>query len=453
MKAYLAIFYHLMKKERNLNPIPLQFKKNGLLCRWVVLEMLGQILVEKRLISDLKENQKFPFWHLIPEQKARSLSLLETILRNLSVIDNIIKLYLRQETRIRIINILRIAAAEILFDKIAIHAAVDSAVRLTKTDKKSFRFSGLVNAICRKITTRLADNSRLEDPLLNNEFVIDLNKTYNINIIRKFGLAQKLRPPLDLTIKDDCRLKYYASLLKGNLLPSGTIRLEHNRQVTKLPGYAEGDWWVQDFSASIPIRLLGSVKGLDALDVCAAPGGKTLQLVSGGAHVTALDISTKRAAVLRANLNRTKLLANVVNEDVQKFEVKNLFDIVLVDAPCSATGTIRRNCDLQYLNPYKRIRSLVSQQKAIFKRAMLFVKPGGRLVYCTCSLAPAEGESVVSEIVKNSSNWSQVFINAESLGINSEWVDSYGGLRLRPDYWSAIGGMDGFYIAILRREN
>lgn len=439
--------------EKNLDFIPTRYTKHGLLCRWIVLEMLGKIFIEKKMISDIEGDIKFSFWHLLPEQKARSLALLETILRNLSLIDNLVTTYLRERTNIRILNIIRIASAELLFNGIRSHAAVDSAVRLTKLEKKLTRFSGLVNAVCRKIALKHHDSSSLGSPSLDKNFVSELRNYYDLDTIKKFSLAQKKRPPLDITIKKLNKQNYYADLLNGMVLSSGTIRLENQNQVSRTPGFEDGDWWVQDFSASIPVRLFGSIEGLSALDVCAAPGGKTMQLAAGGAQVTALEISTKRAKLIQNNLSRTKLSARVIIKDIRNFTTKNLFDIVLVDAPCSATGTIRRNCDLQYLNPHKRVHSLVEQQKFILKRAMSFVKPGGRLIYCTCSLLPAEGEEVIEEALQSSKNWKQTIINAENLGINKKWIDDNGGLRLRPDYWQSIGGMDGFYIAMLSKKN
>ena len=177
-----------------------------------------------------------------------------------------------------------------------------------------------------------------------------------------------------------------------------------------------------------------------------------MQLVSGGAKVTALEVSNKRANLLLDNLSRTKLQADVKVANFKTFNIENRFDIVLVDAPCSATGTIRRNCELQYLNPYKRIDLLIKEQISILEKAMLFVKPGGRLLYCTCSLVPSEGEKIIKKIFENNDNWKQIIIDGKTLGVNPEWVDCFGGLRLRPDYWATTGGMDGFYIAILRKD-
>ena len=435
-----------------MNIIPDHYQNHGLACRWVVLEMLGKILVEKKMNSDIKENDNFPFKGMVPEHKARSLSLLENILRNMSTLDNMINDYLTQKTNIRVMNILRICSAEILIDKIACHAAVDSAVRLAKFDKKLFRFSGLINAVCRKISKAVKDGKVLDNPSLSNDFEVLLKKTYSSDIVKKFGLAQASRPPLDLTVRDESSTKNYANLLDAKILPSGSLRLLHQRQVSKLAGYDTGDWWVQDFSASIPVRLLGDINGLQILDVCAAPGGKTMQLASNGAVVTAIEVSKRRSKTLSENLLRTGLIAHIRTEDICNSNMGELYDVVLVDAPCSSTGTIRRNCDLQFLEPLKRISGLVKQQKIILKKSMQFVKTGGRLLYCTCSLMPEEGEDIINQILKDEVSWKQLQIKPEEFGIQSDWIDKFGGLRLQPNFWENLGGMDGFYIAMLVKE-
>ena len=435
-----------------MNVIPDHYQNHGLSCRWVVLEMLGKILVEKRMISDIKESDNFPFKGMVPEHKARTLSLLENVLRNMSTLDTMINHYLTQKTSIRVMNILRICSAEILIDKIACHAAVDSAVRLAKLDKKLLRFSGLINAVCRKISKSMKEGNILNNPSLSSDFEGLLKKTYKLDTIKKFGLAQASRPPLDLTLRDESLAKNFANLLTGKILPSGSLRLLHQRQVSKLAGYDTGDWWVQDFSASLPVRLLGDINGLQILDVCAAPGGKTMQLVSNGAIVTAIEVSKRRSKILSENLLRTGLIADIKTEDICNSKIEELYDVVLVDAPCSSTGTIRRNCDLQFLEPLKRISGLVKQQKTILKKSMQFVKTGGRLMYCTCSLMPEEGEDIIMQILKDEVRWKQLQIKPKEFGIQSEWIDKFGGLRLQPNFWEALGGMDGFYIAMLVKE-
>ena len=433
--------------------IPACYQSNGLASRWVALEMLGAILVEKKMLSEVKENKKFPLYNLLPEQRARSISLLEGVLRNLPALDGVISDYVdKKKTNFRIINILRLAAAEIILDKIAIHAAVDSAVRLTKLDKKIARLSGLVNAVCRKVSKQFIIGITFPEPCLNSDLLLPLEIIYGVEVSKRLSFAQGKTPPIDITVKNKMLESYYADTLKANVLSSGSLRMLSKGQISKLPGYSDGEWWVQDFSASLPVRLLGNIKDKLVLDVGAAPGGKTMQIAANGAEVVAVEISKTRAKILTDNLKRTILVADIKIEDICSFTTDKLFDVILVDAPCSATGTIRRNYDLQYLDPIKRVSGLVRQQKLILKKSMRFIKPGGTLLYCTCSLLPDEGENVINEVLLKSSDWNQIPIDCDKLGIDSDWLDDAGGLRLRPDYWETIGGMDGFYIAMLQNK-
>ena len=177
-----------------------------------------------------------------------------------------------------------------------------------------------------------------------------------------------------------------------------------------------------------------------------------MQLASNGAVVTAIEVSKRRSKTLSENILRTCLIAHIRTEDICNSNTGELYDVVLVDAPCSSTGTIRRNCDLQFLEPLKRISGLVKQQKIILKKSMQFVKTGGRLMYCTCSLMPEEGEDIINQILKDEVSWKQLQIKPEEFGIQSDWIDKFGGLRLQPNFWETLGGMDGFYIAMLVKE-
>jgi 16S rRNA (cytosine967-C5)-methyltransferase len=214
-----------------------------------------------------------------------------------------------------------------------------------------------------------------------------------------------------------------------------------------LPGFVEGAFWVQDAAAALAVKLLGDVRGLSVLDLCAAPGGKTLQLADGGAEVVALDISGPRLVRLRENLARTGLKAKVVTADALQWEPEALFDAVLLDGPCSATGTIRRHPDLPFLRQASDIPGLVALQAQLIDRALGFLKPGGRLVYCTCSLLQDEGEAQVASALARHPG--VVMLRPEVAGIEPGWMGERG-LRLRPDYWAERGGMDGFYMACLQ---
>ncbi|KMK68676.1 NOL1/NOP2/sun family protein [Puniceibacterium sp. IMCC21224] len=231
------------------------------------------------------------------------------------------------------------------------------------------------------------------------------------------------------------------------LLPTGSVRLTGAGQVTALPGFVEGAWWVQDAAAALPVRLLGDVAGRDVLDMCAAPGGKTMQLAAGGANVTALDLSPARLERVAENLARTGLSAKMVTGDA--LDHQGVYDAILLDAPCSATGTIRRHPDLPHARIGDGIAELIGLQAQMIDHALDLLAPGGRLVFCTCSLLPDEGECQVEEAVVRHPGLEVLHVDAP--WIAPEWRTSEGGLRLRPDFWPDLGGMDGFYMAVLHK--
>jgi 16S rRNA (cytosine967-C5)-methyltransferase len=218
-------------------------------------------------------------------------------------------------------------------------------------------------------------------------------------------------------------------------------------QVSALPGFEAGDWWVQDMAAAMPVKLLGEVQGLTVLDMCAAPGGKTLQLAAAGAKVTALDLSEPRLKRVAENLARTGLNAELVAGDAMEHEGR--YDAILLDAPCSATGTIRRHPDLPHAHEGERIFELIGLQEAMLDHALRLLKPGGKLVYATCSLIPDEGECQIEEAL---SRHEDITVGALDFDwIESAWRSEEGGLRLRPDFLASKGGMDGFYMALLHK--
>jgi 16S rRNA (cytosine967-C5)-methyltransferase len=234
------------------------------------------------------------------------------------------------------------------------------------------------------------------------------------------------------------------------MLPTGSLRLADKGQVSGLPGYEAGGWWVQDAAAALAVRLLGDVSGLRVLDLCAAPGGKTLQLASLGAKVTALDLSGPRMLRLSENLVRTGLSASLVIADALQWEPEAGFDAILLDAPCSATGTIRRHPDLPFIKDGSELAELVVLQAALLDRALGWLSPGGRLVYCTCSLLPDEGEGQLAAALARHPG---LIVQQPALaGVDPAWITPQGGLRLRPDYWAEQGGMDGFFMVALTKS-
>jgi 16S rRNA (cytosine967-C5)-methyltransferase len=254
--------------------------------------------------------------------------------------------------------------------------------------------------------------------------------------------VQAEAPPLDLTVRDG------AEVPEGVLLPTGSLRLVSGGQVSSMPGYEAGGWWVQDAAAALPARLLDAKAGERVLDLCAAPGGKTLQLAATGADVVALDISEPRLKRLRENLGRTGLTAEVVAADALQWEPEEKFDAILLDAPCSATGTIRRHPDLPFVKDGSEVEGLIALQAALIDRALGWLKPSGRLVFAVCSLLPEEGEGQLAAALARHSG-----LRAEKVdlaGIEPHWWAEAGGLRLRPDLWADRGGMDGFFMARLQ---
>jgi len=253
-------------------------------------------------------------------------------------------------------------------------------------------------------------------------------------------------PPLDLTLRET--KSDWAERLGGISLAPGHVRLAPGARVTDLPGFAEGAWWVQDLSASLPARMIGQSSGR-ALDLCAAPGGKTMQLAAAGWEVTAVDLSEARLKRVRENLARTRLTARLVVGDALTFNDAP-YDAVLLDAPCSATGIFRRHPDVLYRAHPRVIATMAERQQAMLARAASLVKPGGCLIYSVCSLEPEEGERVADAFLATHSSFAPEAIGAEELPEGMA-PDAEGRLRMLPGMFADQGGTDGFFVARFRR--
>jgi len=271
---------------------------------------------------------------------------------------------------------------------------------------------------------------------------------YTKPVVVSMEAAHAAGAPLDLTPKDG-DAETLAERVGGTVTPSGSVRLQDIGQITALPGFDEGDWWVQDTAAAMPVALLAPKPGEEILDLCCAPGGKTMQLAAAGATVTALDQNPRRMERVRENLTRTGLTATLITGDALTYS-EGAFDAILLDAPCTATGTIRRHPDLPYAKDGSDFAELFQLQERMIDHALTLLKPGGRLIFCTCSLLPDEGEIQVEDALKRTPN---LRVEPPVLPwIDPSWITAEGGLRLRPDYWGDIGGMDGFYMAVLRKD-
>ena len=410
----------------------------GLTARRAVLALLDGVL-DKGV--SLAEQGDAPLAGLSAGDRARAQRLASAVLRQAEPIDRMLGAHLHKEPPLAVLNILRLAVTE-LAEGGAAHGVVNSAVELARRDKTTQGLAGLVNAVLRKFPPPVV----IEGPVqrLPGWLRQALVARYGKVAVGKMEEVQSRTPVVDLTLR---RGTAADSLSGGETLPTGSLRLTAGGQISALPGFAEGAFWVQDAAAALAVRMLGDVTGLSVLDLCAAPGGKTLQLADGGAEVTALDISGPRLVRLQENLARTGLRAKIVTADALQWAPPAPYDAILLDAPCSATGTIRRHPDLPFLRLPSDIAGLVELQARLLDRALGWLKPGGRLVYCTCSLLQDEGEGQIAAALLRHPNL--VMLRPEIAGIDPAWMGARG-LRLRPDYWAETGGMDGFFMACLQ---
>lgn len=348
-------------------------------------------------------------------------------------------------------DILSLGIAQLLFMKSNAPAAINLAVELAKGDTNARHFTGLINAVLRKAQ---AEGPPAADPSRNMPDWLTklLASAYDWEAVHAVAEAHMAEAALDITAGSEAAL--WAERLGGKLLPTGTIRLAADHPpVTELPGFEEGAWWVQDAAAALPAKLLGDVRGKNILDLCAAPGGKTAQLAAAGARVTAVDSSTARVRRLEANMRRLKLDVACLTSEVRKLPTDQTYDAVLLDAPCSATGTMRRHPDLAHLKSAQQVDKLASVQSTMLDHASQLAQQGGTLVYCVCSLLPREGEWQAENFLKRHPQFELHPIAATEIGGQQQFITPNGCLRTLPSM--TIGqshGLDGFFAARFTRR-
>ena len=434
-------------------------REPGLAARRLVVAALGEVVQRRLPLDDRLEI------HLSSEEASelaaqdRGLvrAIATTAMRHLGTIRKALGERLKNglpQGAPKVEPILISAIAQILFLGIPDHAAVDTAVRLAREDAKALHFASLVNAVLRRIVREreafLKTVNALRDDtpewLARRWF-----ETYGPEKAVRIAASHADELAVDLTVKDNA--VGWASRLGAVLLPTGSLRLTNRDGIATLPGYHDGHWWVQDAAAAIPARLIGAKPGMRVLDLCAAPGGKTAQLATSGASVTAVDRSAQRMDRLRQNLDRLKLNAETHVADALTFKA-DPFDAVLIDAPCSSTGTIRRHPDVAWTKTLEDVLKLAAMQKRLLDRAAKLLKPGGILVYATCSLEREESEAQVEALLKREPRFHRVPIMAEEIGGMTELLTADGDLRTLPFQFSGensrLSGCDGFYAARLR---
>jgi 16S rRNA (cytosine967-C5)-methyltransferase len=356
--------------------------------------------------------------------------------------------------------ILLCGAAQLVCLDMPPHAVVDLAVEATRRDRAARRFAKLTNAILRRVGERGASLLVGQDRLRLNipDWLWQRWSTaYGEEAARAIAAASLREAPLDITLKtsESACAAPWAERLGGVILPTGSIRLPSSARIEELPGYTDGAWWVQDAASALVVRLAGDVAGRTVADLCAAPGGKTAQLAAAGAHAAAVDISPARLERVRENLQRLGLVAEIVAADATKWSPGRAFDVVILDAPCTATGTIRRHPDILRLKRAEDVARMVELQRLLLANAATLVRPGGLLIYSTCSLEPEEGAAQIVAFLANHPTFERVPIAPSEIAGEADWITAAGELRTYPFHMprerAAESGMDGFYAARLRR--
>jgi 16S rRNA (cytosine967-C5)-methyltransferase len=429
----------------------------GFAAREVAAGLLAAVLDEHHSLDALLESHP-GLAGLAPRDRAFARAVVGTALRRHGTLDAILNSLVakRPPHAGALFPIMEIAAAQILFMDVADHAAGSVAIDQIAADHDARHFKGLANAVLRRI-------GREKDPLLKSAAEVPGRdtpewlwsrwlKAYGEAATEKIADAHRLEPSLDFSVKRNP--EGWAEKLGGIVLPTGSVRAIASGPIELMPGFAEGEWWVQDAAAALPAMLLGDVRGIRVADLCAAPGGKTAALANAGAHVTAVDISAPRLARLTDNLNRLRLTAETVTADVLTWQPREPFDAILLDAPCTSTGTIRRHPDIAWLKRADDVAALAALQAKMITRATSSLKPGGILIYCTCSLEPEEGETQITRAIAELPLVS-LPVSAAEIGGLAEAINPYGNIRTLPFHLPyptpRLSGLDGFFIARLRK--
>ena len=430
----------------------------GFATRALAAEILESVLRRRRAFDDEINSGATQAALAELEERDRGLTraLAATVLRRLGTLRHLIGALVERGLPAkapRVETALLLGAAQILFLDVPDHAAVDLSVRLAQADRQAMHFAALVNAVLRRVAREGAERlAALDTVMLDTPpwLMARWIGAYGEATARAIAAANGREPALDLTVKSDP--EHWAVQLGGRVLPTGSVRTVVPGAVTALPGFAEGAWWVQDAAAALPARLFGDIAGLRVADLCAAPGGKAAQLAVAGAHVTAVDRAPARVARLRENLSRLHLDAEIVCAEVEKWDAEP-FDAVLLDPPCSSTGTVRRHPDVPWLKSLADIEKLAALQRRLIERAVALTKPGGTIVYCTCSLEPEEGENIVAALLAHTDDVRRAPIAALEVFGQAEFITKDGDLRTLPCHFpdadSRFCGLDGFYAARL----
>ncbi len=430
---------------------------DGLAAREAALKILEQVLGQKKMLDSVLERDR-SFNDLPVRDRAFVRMMVATVLRRKGQLDDLIARALNKGETPRpeaLKWILYIGITQILFMDVANHAAVDTSVTLASAHGMEGK-KGFVNAILRRMTGEGRDWAAKQDAAALNipEWLyVQWINGYGAVRAKDIALSSLEEATLDITVKDKEQLEEWGRKLAARIIQTGSLRRPSGGYVTDLAGFDDGAWWVQDASSAMPVRLFGDIAGKTVLDLCAAPGGKTAQLAAAGANVVALDRSAARMATLTENVKRLGLADKVqtIIEDGSVWKPREKFTHILLDAPCSATGTIRRHPDLLALKTEKDQLGLENIQERLLANALEILDVGGTLIYCTCSIQKAEGEEQIAKFLKSNANIKRLPIRREEFGGVDGLVNSEGDVRILPYNLKDDGGMDGFFISRLQK--
>ncbi len=428
--------------------------------RATAFDLLGAVL-DRGIPLDTALAQTAALAKLSPRDRAFARLLVTTVLRRRGQIDAALDEKLsrplsRRQHQVR--NALRLGVAQLAFLETPAHAAVDGSVNLVRHGGRS-GMTGLVNAVLRAIdrdgASDLAASAQAEARNAPDWLRRTWSAAYGSDTANAIMAVHRAEPPLDLTLAPGAAAQAWASRLDADILPTGSLRRRSGGIVSELDGFAEGAWWVQDAAAALPVRLFGDLTGRTAIDLCAAPGGKTAQLAAAGAKVTAVDISPERLRLVSQNMERLGLTAETVSADAVQFKPAAPAAAILLDAPCSSTGTIRRHPDIAWLKTQDDVTSAAELQARLLRAAASMLAPGGTLVYAVCSLQPEEGPTQIEALLASTADIARAPITGGELpgldGLTPPAISEEGDVRTLPCHFAAAGGIDGFYIARLQR--
>jgi 16S rRNA (cytosine967-C5)-methyltransferase len=420
----------------------------GLKARQAAQEVLSQVLRKRRPLDsaldacDSLDTRDAGFARAIASETFRRFGQLDVLIRGF--VDKLPSPHRSGPT----LEILLAGACELLFLDVAPHAAVDGANRLAQADDKAVHFKPLVNAVLRRVSREGKDALAKQDaPRLNTPDWLWARwaAVYSEETTREIATAHLKQAPLDIVSKG-------AAPRNATKLFGDVWRLEEGQRIDELSGFAEGEFWVQDAAATLPAHLFGGMKGRRVIDLCAAPGGKTAQLAAAGAEVTAIEREATRIVRLKENLERLRLSATLLKVDLRDVRIEPA-PFVLLDAPCSATGTIRRHPELPWIKGASDVMRCQSSSAELLDCAAALVAPGGLLVFAVCSLEPEEGPEQIVDFLDRNARFERIPIAPEDVFGHAEFIDGGGNLRTLPCHLAKLGGMDGFYAARLRRKS